>query len=322
MSHTGKLVWGLKTLLAWGFVFTPKLLSMTTKSNQGKKITLFLVNGEPDGIKMLNLGGWNGTGLMFPRNKLKEAGAEEVTRKPGVYFLFGKEAEDSLVTAAYIGEAENIFDRLTTHNHDKNKEFWYMTVVFVSNDDTVTKAHVKYLESRCAQLAYEAKHFGYTLKNGKESLPASLPRADVPVMEEFVNNVSLLLATIGYPILQKPDTKADLDQDNPLVYCQSKDGSGKGVARMTNEGFIMYKGSTATVKISKSIAERNQKVITKLLSGDVIKETDAGYTFEKDHVFTSPSTAACLIVGFSINGWDAWKTEDGKTLDQLYRHNT
>ena len=37
---------------------------------------MFLVDGEPDGIKMLNLGGWNGTGLMFPRNKLKEAGLD------------------------------------------------------------------------------------------------------------------------------------------------------------------------------------------------------------------------------------------------------
>ncbi|MDD5145217.1 MAG: GIY-YIG nuclease family protein [Candidatus Pacebacteria bacterium] len=126
--------------------------------NHGKKITLFLVDGEPDGKKTLSLGGWNGLGLMFPRNKLKELGSDENYQKPGIYFLFGKESEDSLVYSAYIGEAENIFDRLTTHSHDKSKDFWHLTVAFISTDDSLTKAHVKYLESRCAELANNAKH--------------------------------------------------------------------------------------------------------------------------------------------------------------------
>jgi hypothetical protein len=288
--------------------------------NQGKKITLFLADGEPDGRKILTLGGWNGLGLMFPRNKLKEIGNDEMAQKPGVYFLFGKESEDSVVTSAYIGEAENLFDRLTTHNNDKNKEFWYMTIAFVSSDDSLTKAHVKYLESRCVQLAYEVKHFGYILKNGKESLPASLPRADIPVMEEFLSNANLLLATVGYPILHKLESKMDTNKDNPLFFCQSKDLKAKGTARMTNEGFILYKGSTISVNQSKSISERNEKIITKLLSEEIIKETDSGYMFERDYNFTSPSAAADLIVGYSVNGWDIWKTQDGKTLDAVYRH--
>lgn len=50
--------------------------------NQGKKITLFLVDGEPDGIKRITLGGWNGVGFIFPRNKLKEFSAEESSQKP------------------------------------------------------------------------------------------------------------------------------------------------------------------------------------------------------------------------------------------------
>ncbi len=303
-------------------MFQPQLLDFTlymNNQNQGKKITLFLVDGEPDGIKTLTLGGWNGLGLIFPRNKLKEVGDNEMVKKPGVYFLFGRESEDSLINSAYIGEAENLLDRLTTHNSDKSKEFWYMTVAFVSSDDSLTKAHVKYLESRCAQLAYEAKHFGYILKNGKESSLASLPRSDIPVMEEFLSNVNLLLATIGYPILQKHGLKTDTDKDNPLFFCQSTDLKGKGIARMANEGFIVYKGSTITGHYSQSIAERNEKVIAKLLSEEVIKKIEDSYIFEQDYNFTSPSAAADLIVGYSVNGWDIWKTQDGKSLDQIYR---
>ena len=240
--------------------------------NQGKKITLFLVDGEPDGIKTLELGGWNGLGLVFPRNKLREMCKNANTQKPGIYFLFGKESEDSPVTAAYIGEAENVADRLSTHNSDKSKDFWHMTILFVSSDNSLTKAHVKYLESRCTNLAYEAKHFGYSLKNGKESNLAHLHPSDIPVMEGFVMNLNLLLSTIGYPILQKVEPKDEGDKDNPLFFCKNGDGVAQGTARMTNEGFVVYKGSVATGRWTESVDERNKRMIDRLLSEGILRK--------------------------------------------------
>lgn len=287
--------------------------------NQGKKITLFLVDGEPDGRKTLTLGGWSGLGLVFPRNKLKELGGDLNARKPGVYFLFGKESEDSLVTAAYIGEAENIADRLATHNHDKAKDFWHMTVAFVASDDSLTKAHVKYLESRCTNLAYEAKHFGYSVKNGKESNPAHLHPSDIPVMEEFVANITLLLATIGYPLLQKRAAKQDTDPDSPLFTAQNAGLGTKGIARMTNEGFVVYKGSSMPAEPSASVTARYRKILETLAADGITRRDGDKYIFEQDYSFTSPSTAAILIVGYPINGWELWKTAGGKTLDEVYR---
>jgi len=288
--------------------------------NSGKKITLFLVDGEPDGRKIISLAGWTGHGLIFPRNKLKEMGSDDIARQPAVYFLFGRESEESLVASAYIGEAENLFDRLTTHNSDKGKDFWYMTMAFVSSDESLTKAHVKYLESRCVELANDAKHFGYVLKNSTGSLTPHLPQADIPVMEEFVKNIGLLLGTVGYPILQKLEAKKVLDQENPLFMIQNKDGTA-GTARMTNEGFVVYKGSTIAAKQSPVVAERNEKLVKKLLAEQIIAKKDGGYVFERDYSFTTPSAAGDLILGYSENGWLAWKTMDGKTLDETYRRN-
>ncbi|MDD5145218.1 MAG: DUF4357 domain-containing protein [Candidatus Pacebacteria bacterium] len=139
-------------------------------------------------------------------------------------------------------------------------------------------------------------------------------------MEEFTNNINLILSTVGFPLLQKMESKSDVDTINPLFYCQSRDLKVKGIARMTNEGFILYKGSTLSPEQSKSVALKNERVINKLLSENIIKETDGGYILEKDYTFTSPSAAADLVMGYSVNGWDIWKTEDGKTLDQIYRH--
>lgn len=45
------------------------------------------------------------------------------------------------------------------------------------------------------------------------------------------------------------------------------------------------------------------------------------YVFKKDHLFSSPSQAAAVILGRNANGWTAWKNVDGVTLDQIKRKN-
>jgi hypothetical protein len=290
--------------------------------NKGKKITLFLMDGEPDGRKELTLSSWNAAGFIFPRNKLKEFTADAYSQKPGVYFLFGRESEDSSVTSAYIGHADNIADRLSEHNRDKAKDFWYQTAVFVSNTDTITRAHAKYIESQCIRLAMVAKHYGYILKNGNEPVPANLPRADIPETEEFVTNINLLLTTAGYPLLQKVESGAEIDSENPLFIFKNDKIGTRGTASMTNEGFIMYKDSTiASVYTSTgATAVRGQKIIEQLLEEDVLVKEGELYRLVQDYRFASPSAAADLVCGYSANGWDVWKTSEGKTLDELYRH--
>jgi len=295
-------------------------LLFVPKQHQGKKITLFLVDGEPDGIRTLELDNWSGKCMAFPRNKLREYGNDdENARKPGVYFLFGKENEESSIASAYIGHADNIIDRLNTHNHDNAKEFWYQTVVFTSKDDSITRAHAKYIESRCVQMAYEAKHVGYRLTNGNEPLPANLPKSDIPGMERFLENLNLLLATTGYSILQKTESKNVSDASSPLFVCKGADGKAQGTARMTNEGFVVYKGSVATGRWTESVAERNKRLVEKLVSEGILRQSGAVYVFERDYNFVKPSAPADLILGTSVNGWDVWKNADGKTLSEVYR---
>lgn len=60
-----------------------------------------------------------------------------------------------------MGEAENIYERLLTHL--KEKDFWHECVVFISKDNNLNKAHVKYLENRMYTIAKEAGR--YQLEN-------------------------------------------------------------------------------------------------------------------------------------------------------------
>lgn len=279
-----------------------------------KTIKIFLIDGEPNGLKTAELSNWVGQAIVIPRNKLKEIKQRAECNKPAVYFLIGKEDEEALLQTAYIGEAENLWNRLSTH--DSSKDFWQTAIAFVSKDNNLTKAHVKYLESRCLDLAKTAKRFD--LDNGKESSLSPLPEADIAEMGEFLENLKLLLSALGYPILQEVISKEQKNTSDPLFICKGKEALATG--RMTNEGFVVYKDSTATTSISSAVIERNQRVIEKLISNNYItKQNDSLYVFTKDYVFNSPSAASDIILGNSTSGWKKWKSENGVTLEEIYK---
>ena len=120
--------------------------------------------------------------------------AREEVDKAGVYILTGN---DPLTNApsAYIGEAEIIRERLKQH---RGKEFWVSAIVFVSKDENLTKAHVRYLESR---LLAEAGQIGrFTLEQNQAS-GARLPESDREDMEVFLSRIRQLLPVLGSDIL-------------------------------------------------------------------------------------------------------------------------
>lgn len=280
-----------------------------------KTIKIYLIDGEPNGLKTAELSNWVGQAIVIPRNKLKEIKQRPECNKPAVYFLVGKESEEALLPTAYIGEAENLWNRLSTH--DSSKDFWQTAVAFVSKDNNLTKAHVRYLESRCLSIANKAKR--YDLENGTESSLPSLSEADMSEMEEFLENLKLLLSALGYPILHEVVAREQKDASDPVFICKGKDALATG--RMTNDGFVVYQGSTATTNISNAVIDRNQKIIEKLLLNKYLeKKGDNLYIFVKDYVFNSPSTASDIVLGNSTSGWKKWKTKDDRTLEEVYKN--
>jgi len=279
-----------------------------------KTIKIFLVDGEPNGLKTAELSNWVGKAVVIPRKKLKDTKNRQDCNKPAVYFLVGKENEEALLSTAYIGEAENLWNRLTTH--DNSKDFWQTAIAFVSKDNNLTKAHVKYLESQCIEIATSVKRFD--LENGIKSTKPTLSESDIAEMKEFLNNLRLLLTAVGYPILQEITSKEHDAESDPLFTCGGKKATASG--RMTNDGFVVYKDSTVTTQLSNTIAEKNQKNIEKLISNNVLeKKNDDLYIFVKDYVFNSPSAASNIVLGNSTSGWKKWKTKNGETLENIYK---
>jgi hypothetical protein len=85
----------------------------------GKSIELFLVNGTADSIITAELSNWNGKAIKIPRIEVATCNRDDISQA-GVYFLFCK--EDDGTDFVYIGEAENLKDRLTQHIRDSQME--------------------------------------------------------------------------------------------------------------------------------------------------------------------------------------------------------
>ena len=100
-----------------------------------KTITTFLVDGSPTGVKTVELSNWSGKAIVVPRVKLKDVKNRPEMQNTALYFLFGEDEQGN--SLAYIGEAENLFNRIV--NHDTNKDFWEFMIGFISKDNSLMK---------------------------------------------------------------------------------------------------------------------------------------------------------------------------------------
>ena len=241
-------------------------------------IKLFLPRGDAKSLRTAEISNWTGKAVAAPRTELDDLLAREELDKAGVYILIGRDPLTN-VPRAYIGEAEILRKRLKQH---KTKEFWVSAIVFVSKDENLTKAHVRY-------------------------------------MEVFLARIRQLLPVLGSDILAPIAQPAAKAQPGGVLFCRIKEAEARG--QRTVNGFVVFHGSTAVLEERPSaesypyvVAQRKQ-----LITDGTLIEKDGFLVFTKDVEFSSPSAAAVVIHGGSANGLTAWKTKDGQSLKQLDR---
>lgn len=270
-------------------------------------ITMILKNDNPTGIIQANVDEWIGVSYKIPRNKIKEAKELKNIDNSGVYILFGID-EETGENRAYIGEAEDIYSRLLQHY--KLKEFWTECIVFISQDNSLNKAHIKYIENKLYEKAYKTER--YKIENDNRPTKSSLDDADEIRAIKFYEKIKMLTSMYGYRIFDEiVDKENKIEEDKILYLTNNKIQYAKGI--ITDEGFVILKGSRIKEGISTSIspsllnfAERERD------SNDIINGE-----FVRNHLCSSPSMAGVVILGRNCNGYDEWKNENGKKLRDI-----
>ena len=274
----------------------------------GKAIELFLVNGTAESLITAELSNWNGKAIKIPRTEISSCDRDDI-KGVGVYFLICQ--EDDGTDSVYIGEAENVLDRLTQHLRDfqsgKEKYYWNTAVIFVGRD--LNKALIRYLENHFVEIAKECGRYTVLTKNTYKN--TILKEAQIASMEEFIDNVKILINTLGYKVLVPVPRATD---DTIYLFCKGSGASAKGF--VSAGGFTVLEGSTVSDHIVPSLETRGKTYYN--LRNALVKEgiiVDRAFT--RDYEFNAPSAASAVVLGHTSNGNVDWKTSEGVKLKDL-----
>lgn len=289
----------------------------------GKSIRLFLVDGTPQGLMTLEVVNWTGHILTAPRSKIAELIKREEMNRTGVYFLSGPDPEgNSEKPVVYIGESDNVGNRLAQHNKDEDKQFWERACIITSKDQNLTKAHAKYLESRLITIA-EAAGLA-KLANGTAPAFDRLPEGDIADMEYFISQIRLVLPVVGLDILRdKPRISANSKQPgakfisndefkaSPTFEIQARKHGIKALAKEVDGDFILLAGSETQPKWIGVTDDGYKKRHDAMLADKkiIVDTVSQKGVVQEDVVFSSPSAAAAVVLGRASNGRTEWKLQ-------------
>lgn len=301
----------------------------------GKTIKIYLPNESVTGIRHAEITNWSGQALACPRSRFQQLREWPEVQRPGVYFLFGVDDETGS-EAVYIGEAEVVIDRLSSHV--SGKDFWTEVVAFTSKDENLTKAHVRYLESRLVAMA---KHAGrYQMTNSLSPQLPSLPRSERDAMEEFLIAARMLMGALGHKVLEAlvsqplvstspaqpmspmtsavPTIEASAPEkppaSSPVFHLRVANVHARAIR--TDEGIVALEGSDATAATYKSMSNSMVALRQAMLESGVLVPSGTKLRLTRDYLFKSPSQAGGVLAGYSINGRECWRQDDGTTYAQ------
>jgi hypothetical protein len=294
---------------------------------RSRSINIFLLDGEPDGIRVAQISMSTIQAIAFRKLQLKTVRGKfpEELSHTGVYLLLGFDEDQPDRLIAYVGQSECVGDRLQYHaSNDKaneSKAFWVDTIVMVSKDENLTASHARYVEARL--IANAGTNPRWTLRNSQKAPEeGKLPLPEREAMEEYIDQTRTLVGALGCDLFKvvagnlAGGRKKD-EEPRPSPPEATFHFKGQGFeARMSitpSSELVVQKGSKCRLKTANTIPEGVAALRTDLQEKHILVEKDGALSFTSDYIFPSVSTAAATVGGASINGRSAWKLADGKT---------
>lgn len=281
----------------------------------GKQVRLFLIDGTPGGMLTAEIMNWTGHVIAASRSDLADLLRREEAQRTGIYLLLGEGLDDLEEALVYIGEGDNVGERLKMHHRSEDKggkDFWNRAIVLTSKDANLTKAHARYLESRFISIATAAGRAKVT--NGTAPQPLPLPEADRSDMEYFVDQARIILPVLGVDALRSVPLTTDPSSppergavsSSPIFEMTIANAGIAAHAQETDGEFAVLAGSTAR---SGWIGTNHSydKLHEKLVSAGILVVEGATARFAKSHIFKSPSAAGAVISGRTANGRISWR---------------
>ncbi|MDB4403189.1 GIY-YIG nuclease family protein [bacterium] len=270
------------------------------------KIQIFVAEGMPDGLRIVEKSNWIGQGIICPRGRWPHVKGRAEFDKSGVYILRGRDGASDRPTV-YVGEAETVRSRLNSHH--ANKDFWSQAIVFTRKADPLNKAEVQFLEARLVEIA--KTHKRCSLDNGNTPNRPGLSDADEAEIEGYLDEMLKLLPLLGVHAFEAAGVK----QRGQRTFTFSGRG-WEASGYEANDGFVVKAGSLASRDTRPSCNPGRRRLRETLVEEGVLEVEPDGLRFTVDFQFSAPSAAATIVAGGNTNGRTAWKDSSGITLKE------
>ena len=223
---------------------------------------------------------------------------------------------------AYIGEAEDVSERI--RNHDSRKDWWSTAILVTSAANNLNKAHVKYLEAR---LIEEAREIGkIALENGDSPSRSGLSEAAQANMEAFLDYILMVLPALRIDSFVKNTRPTSQATDHPVAAplapifeLQTPKHGIHATAKLEDGEFVVQAGSIARRAWESHKWENTGygQLYAELVRMGIFAEQGTNRVFRENYAFKSPSAAAAVVNGRLANGTIEWKVQgQSKTYKQ------
>lgn len=196
-------------------------------------IRIFVPDGDPEGVRIVELLNWTGVGLAFPRSSWPMLRDRPESGRSGVYVLSGSaEGADDELPTVYVGQGDEVGARIEAHY--ANKDFWDWAYIFVSNGNALNRAHITWLEHA---LLLRARTAGRChLDNGTQPREPSLSESERADTAGFLREMLRILPLLGVKVFEmpkavatpgqtkRPDLPTSSDDKNTIVVPAQEDG--------------------------------------------------------------------------------------------------
>lgn len=291
-------------------------MSEPTFQPTGKSVRLFLVDGTSTGVLTAEIMNWTGHVLIAPRSRLVDLLKRDEARRTGIYILIGDDPDHPSQEMVYIGEGDNVKTRIRSHAEDDAKEFWQRACLITSKDLNLTKAHVRYLESKLIGVARTAGRASVANATSPEII---LPESDSSDMDYFLSQILLILPVVGINAFRVvPVVALSSSAEPPVTRTEEirlklspRKYDYEAYAIERDGEFIVLAGSTAAANPKHSsnqyAALREQLIVDGVIAPH--PENSKLLQFTHDYAFKSPSAAAAVINGRNTSGPREWRVE-------------
>jgi len=178
-------------------------------------IRIFVPDGDPEGVRLIDRMNWTGLGIVFPREKWPTTKRRPEFLRTGVYILVGydgsdENSENGDLPTIYVGQSDEIKGRIDTHY--QNKDFWDRAIVFTAANNGLNMAHVKWLEYALVNRATLANRC--KLDNGNDPQEPALSEAERADTQAFLREILQILPLVGLRAFEIPKPVA-IPQQGP-----------------------------------------------------------------------------------------------------------